>query len=167
MYVTPANLLEMYGAAEMAGISRPDDIAADIRVTGELLRVTASAGDRSAWSAEEREAADRCLARIEAAIGQASMRIDSHLSRRYVLPLSAGMVAANPLKQICGDLVRWMLDDDTVQDATKARYQDALRWLDQVQRGEALLAPETTSPSGGAGGIATIPGATFFRAGGF
>jgi phage gp36-like protein len=160
MYATPNDLLELFGPSEIAGISRPDHIPVSVHVTGELLRLTCTGGDRSAFSAAERDAADHCLMRILFVLGEASKQMDSYLSRRYPLPLAAGVVAGSPLVRICADLARFAMDDDSVDKAAHARYQDALRWLDQVAGGQIVLAADPASAGGDV--VRTTPGVSFF-----
>ncbi|MBF0283592.1 MAG: DUF1320 family protein [Magnetococcales bacterium] len=163
MYATPADLLRQFGPAEIAGIARPDDLPASVRVTGELMRLTVSGEDRAAFSAEERAAADRCLLRIQAALEQASRMMDSYLSRRHSLPLAVERIAVNPLQQICGDLARFTLDDDSKSEVTTSRWHNAIRWLEGVAAGRALLAVGESSSTSDAGRVIASPGVAFFR----
>lgn len=162
IYATPDDLLRLIGPAQLAGISRPDHVPGT-PVSGTLLQLTIAGGDRSAFSGEEQAAADDCLARIQLVLDQVSKRMDSYLSRRYTLPLSAGMIAANALRKICSDLARYDMDGDSLDKAIQARHDDAIRWLEKVAQGQVSLSDDPNSPAPDIQGVKTTPGVSFFH----
>lgn len=158
-YVTPSQLVTQFGPKELAVIARPDDAASKVRITGELLRLTVDGGDRSAFSQAERDKADAILARMADAISRASQLMDSYIQLRHTIPLSATMIAANPLSSICGAIVRFFLSDDFATDETRTRHEMAIRWLKDLAKGDAILVdPDANSGGSGSGGAGGPPG---------
>ncbi len=162
MYATPTDLLLLFGPREIAGCALPDHLPSEVRVTGELLQLTVAGGDREAFSTAEQDAADQCLARILMALDQASRQMDTYLSRRYVLPLAASTIAANPLMKMCGDLARVALDDDSKDVALKMRRDSAVDWLRDVMTGQIALVVGATDQTVSSQ-VAMVPGVSFFR----
>lgn len=156
-YATPQDLVEMYGAREMAAISRPDSIRT--RVTDDLLQQAVAGDDLSAWSSDEQAAVATCLARIDRVLADAHRTVNSYLVNRYSLPIPTEEVADSPLRSICGDIARYFLQDDKATGQTRDRYEAAIQWLRDVAAGRAGLLQETVSPSG------TSPGSPMWVAG--
>jgi phage gp36-like protein len=74
---------------------------------------------------------------VEQAIVDASELIDSYLAKRYTLPLP---VVPAPLKRVCGDIAIYLLcGDGTVTDEKRKRYEDAIRFLVALAKGDASL----------------------------
>lgn len=149
-YATAADLLEMYGAREVAAISRPDHIRT--RVADDLLRQAVAGDDLSAWSSEERQAVAACLARIDRVLADAHRTVNSYLSSRYSMPIAASVAADSPLRGMCGDIARHLLQDDKATGQTRERYEAALQWLRDVAAGRAGLLQEATPPAGASPG---------------
>ena len=147
-YCTAAQLLDRYGAKELAEIATPDDLAV---VSGPLMRLTVAGGDRSAHGADETAAADAALARIGAAIDQAGRLIDSYLGGRYALPLDGAVVAASPLPAGCGDLARETLHDDRLPEIVARRADAVRRWLRDLADGRVHLEGVAAAGETGAG----------------
>ncbi|MGF1775899.1 gp436 family protein [Vibrio nomapromontoriensis] len=74
----------------------------------------------------------------EQAIKDASSTIDGYLGGRYALPLRN---VPTILERICCDLSRYYLYDDTLGEEHQAakRYVDAVKYLEQVGRGQVQL----------------------------
>jgi phage gp36-like protein len=88
---------------------------------------------------------------LDAALADATARIDGYLQGRFELPL------ANPppvLTAYCCDIARYLLYDDRATDQVRKRFEDAIRLLEQVGMGKLSLgldaggqpAPEGDSP---------------------
>ncbi|MBF0192101.1 MAG: DUF1320 family protein [Magnetococcales bacterium] len=167
MYASPTDLLDLFGAAEVAGIARPDDLPPDVRVSGALMRLVAMDGDQSGYPPDEVAAADRTLARIRLVLTQVSARMDTYLARQHTLPLPGALIASGPFVQICADLARFAMDDDSVDQAVRTRHDDATRWLERIASGQALLSGQADPSSGGHAGVGRVqatPGVVFFGA---
>jgi phage gp36-like protein len=75
-------------------------------------------------------------AAIEAVLTRADAMIDGYLAGRYALPLVASPPAI--IATAC-DLARYWLYDDDVPEQVRKRFEDALRWLNDVAKGNVLL----------------------------
>lgn len=77
-------------------------------------------------------------AAIDAALARASSEIDTYIGVRYELPL-----AANPdsLIQPCVDIALYRLAHDAAarSDEDRTRYEDAVKFLTRISKGEATL----------------------------
>ncbi len=148
-YATAENLLEWYGARELAQVATPDDLT---MTPPELMRLTIEGGNRDAFSADEKAAADAALARIDATMDEASLLIDSYLARRYSLPIAIAGVAASPLPRACGAMARRLLYDDGAPQEVVQRYELTLGWLRDLANNQASLgANQETQSNVGAG----------------
>lgn len=82
-------------------------------------------------------------ARLQTALDDASAEMDSHLGRRYSLPLAT---VPSVLKRLCCDLAVYrlmaLLPKESVQDARR-RYDDGITWLDDLVSGKIQLADLT------------------------
>ena len=136
-YITAEDLQLWFGAKELAEVAGPDD---QVPVSAALMRLTIETGDRNAFTAEEVVAADAALARIEEAIVQGERMLESYLSRRFSLPLDAGVVAASPLPRVCGALARAFLYEDLENREITRRRKSALGWLRDLAEGRVELA---------------------------
>ena len=75
---------------------------------------------------------------VEAALADAAEEIDGYLAGEYDLPLDP--TRARPLRRIAVDIAVYRLATDTLAtDERRARYQDAVRYLERVSRGEIRL----------------------------
>ncbi len=84
-YISTSELAERPGAREIM-LSASGDVA-PVSDVG-LMDATLRGGDRSAWTAEQRAAADAALRRVEDAVAEAGALIDGYLAQRgYPLPL--------------------------------------------------------------------------------
>lgn len=74
---------------------------------------------------------------ITQAITDASELMDSYLSKRYALPLP---IVPMPLKRICGDIALYLLSGNgTVTDERRKRYEDAIKFLQALAKGDVTL----------------------------
>jgi phage gp36-like protein len=148
-YATGQNLLEWYGAKELAQIATPDDL---VMVPAQLLRLTLEGGNRDAFSLEEKAAADAAQVRISAVLEEATLLIESYLGRRYSLPIPDSGVQSSPLPRACGAMARRLLYDDGVPQEVGQRYELTLGWLRDLANSQANLgSEETTQTTVGAG----------------
>lgn len=142
-YITPADLAERPGAREIAQVaSLPHQMVR----SDALMDATLRGSDRSAWTAEEVQAADVVLARVQDAIGEASALIDGYLGQRgYKLPLALPPATSgqNVLMVWSRAITRYLLNKDRSLDVSKdpigRDYQDALRMLGLVAQGKFSL----------------------------
>ncbi len=144
-YATPQNLLDWFDAQELAQLATPKRYPV---IDAVLLELTVSGGDRSAYTAQEIEAADAALASIAGALDASDAIIDSYVGKRYQLPLSQTQIDASPLPRYSGDLARYQLTDDQEVETITKRYDRALRWLRDLANGSASIGegePEQTS----------------------
>jgi phage gp36-like protein len=138
MYASAADLLEQLDATELASIATPRRFGA--AVDADLLVATIEEADRSAWTADDIEAADAALARINEILGEQSLAMDGYLGGLYDLPLTDETIAANPLKSTCVRMAHYILTTFSAPSAdVRQRYEDALHWLGQVSRGLVRL----------------------------
>lgn len=152
-YATAINMLDRFGDHEMAQRGAPADPA----VTAELLRLTVTGGDRSAYTDAEQDAADAAAARIELALADAAAQIDSYLSPTYALPLAAELVAASNLEQVTCELARYNLYDDRAPEFVQDRYDRRLRWLRDVAANKASLGATDTAVARPEGRVVVRP----------
>ncbi len=158
-YCTTNELLLWYGAKELAEIATPDD---RVPVSAVLMRLTIESGDRSGFTAEERVAADGAMTRIGAAIDQGRRLVDSHLARRFTLPLAVEVVAESPLPRVCAALVRAFLHENRDNETVINRRESALRWLRDLAAGTVALAGDPPVKGVVAGGPAHETGPRVF-----
>lgn len=156
-YATAADLIERFSAEEIAQRAAPEGV----RVTGDLLQLTVSGGDRSAYAPDQIAAADAALVRIGGVLDDASADIDSYLSQRYEVPLSP---VPRVLVRIACDLARYYLYDDAVtkDSVIDMRYNAAIKMLGQISTGDIKLGEEPEPPvNPEAGATFTSSGRTF------
>jgi len=153
-YTTPTIILDQFGDEEIALLAASEYPAVD----GTLLRLTVTAGDRSAYTAQEIADADQTLVRIQVAISSAEKLIDSYISSRYPLPLGQAFIDQSPLPEFCSDIVRFKLSDNRTTEEVENRNKEALRWLRDVSMNKASLGELDT-------GVASPPGRMVARQG--
>jgi phage gp36-like protein len=100
---------------------------------------------------------------------QASSEIDSRLATRYDVPVSP---APRMLVAVCCDIARYRLYDDAAPETVRTRYEDAVRWLNDLAAGRAALlnddgsvAGARTTDTGAASAVVAVPRALVFGAG--
>ncbi|MBW4652621.1 MAG: DUF1320 family protein [Kaiparowitsia implicata GSE-PSE-MK54-09C] len=86
---------------------------------------------------------------IDRALDDASSLIDSYIGSRYRLPLPSTPTVLIPK---CLDIARYRLDRTRARDDVRLRYEDAIRWLEQITKGIISLSLDEvgnpTQPSG-------------------
>lgn len=70
----------------------------------------------------------------------ADAEIDGYLAGRYTLPL---VNMPESLRRIACDVARYHLYDDRVTEAVQKRYDDAIKFLRMVAKGEVQLGVDT------------------------
>lgn len=102
---------------------------------------------------------------VERACEDASGEIDGYVSAAgYPVPLSPvpGVVIA----KAC-DIARYRLYDEHASEQVQKRYDDAVKFLRSVSRGEVKLGISTGPASSSAGSVQMNPGRQVFNGGGF
>ena len=137
-YVTHLELAENPGALELSEVASDEHAQP---VPAPLLDALLRGQDVGAWPADDVAAAQRALARIDAAVADADAVIDGYLAKRgYALPLAPvpGLVTA-----WCRGIARYMLHKNRrtmeATDRIARGYTDALRLLQQTADGKFSL----------------------------
>jgi phage gp36-like protein len=81
---------------------------------------------------------------LNAAILDATAQVTSFIAGRYRLPLAS---TPNALKRPVATIVYYILHKTRVTDDARKEYEDALRYLSQISRGEVRLDIEGQEPS--------------------
>lgn len=160
MYTTALDLLQWFDAQEIAQAATPKRYPV---VDAVLLELTASGGDRSAYTALQIEAADAALVVINEALAAASLTIDSYLRERYTLPLTQAIIDTSPLARTCGDLARFELNPGQDVEPLNKRHDKALRWLRDVANGVVSLGASDPIPASSGGVVVAGPERVFGR----
>lgn len=90
---------------------------------------------------------------MQGALDDASAEIDGYLQARYTLPLA---VIPPVLVQICRQIARYMLYDQVAPEEIRNRYNDAVKWLNNLAKGIVNLGVESATgpnPTDGPTGI--------------
>ena len=74
---------------------------------------------------------------FELELENASRIIDTEISGRYSVPLT--LPCGGVINQICLDVTRWYLYDDSIPEAVQRRYESALRMLAMIKNGNITL----------------------------
>lgn len=142
-YITHADLADSPGALELSQVAS-DDHRPPVRA--ELLDAVLRGGDLTDWPAEDVEAAQRAVGRIDSAVRDAGSMIDGYLAKRgYVLPLNP----VHPLVATwCRGIARYMLHKNRTtlesKDPIARGYNDAQRLLQQTADGKFSLGAQDT-----------------------
>lgn len=84
---------------------------------------------------------------VDRALGDADAEINSYVVARYKLPLPETPAV---LVRLACDIARYQLSGDRVQESVRQRYEDAVKFLKSLSRGEADLGVavgETPAPA--------------------
>ena len=104
-------------------------------------------------------------AAVDRACDDASGEIDGYVSAAgYPVPLSP--VPRIVTAYAC-DIARYRLYDEHATDQVQKRYDDAVKFLRSVSRGEVKLGISTGPSSSSAGSVQMNPGRQVFNGGGF
>lgn len=149
-YITHQQLLDRPGSRELAEVA--SDEAKDM-VPYELMALTLSGGDRSAFDEEQIAEADAALARIDDAVADADGVIDGYLRKAgYSLPLvpvpRLVIVWSRAITRYYLHKNRRSLESD---DMIVRDYKDALRLLEQTASGKLSLGADDEVVETGAG----------------
>lgn len=106
--------------------------------------------DRDGDGSEDNGLADRVLA-------DASAEIDTIIGRRYPVPVSG----APYLKAACCELARYRLYDFAVPEEAEKRYQNTIRRLEAIAKGNADLHNDSGEPIKDKVATGVAPGAEF------
>lgn len=142
-YITHADLADSPGALELSQVAS-DEHRPPVRP--ELLDALLRGGDLSDWPADDAEAGQRAVVRIEAAVRDAGAMIDGYLAKRgYSLPLNP----VHPLVAAwCRAIARYMLHKNRTtlesKDPIARGYIDAQRLLQQTADGKFSLGAQDT-----------------------
>jgi len=147
-YLTAQELMQRFGESELAQVAVPDSM---IMVPGELMRAVILAESTADWTAEEVAAAEAALPIIEQAGIDADEEINGYLAQRYSLPIDP---PPGIIKRLAANIRRYHLHQDGRTDEVKAGYEDALRILKQLSRGEMSLGIEEPAKASKVGEVA-------------
>ncbi len=78
------------------------------------------------------------MSRSEKALADGAAEIDAYLAGRYELPLAG---VPKVLTRLNCDIARYRLWDDQASEEVRARYEDAVRFLEAVAKGHIALGP--------------------------
>lgn len=101
---------------------------------------------------------------IAGAIADADAEIDGYIAQRYPLPLAD--VPPMLVRRAC-DITRFFLYSKHPTETVKTAYDEALRWLRDVNAGRVLLIRDTGAVAESAGMAEFETGRTVFTGGGF
>lgn len=102
-------------------------------------------GERELVALTDREGSGAIDAAVLArALADADAEIDSHLVARYTLPLTGTYPT---LKRHAANLARYFLSGAEVTEVAvvRTRYQDAIRYLESIRDGKAVLGAEASA----------------------
>lgn len=136
MYITHADLIERPGARELAEVATAEH---QQLVPYELMELTLSGGDRSAWGTDEIERADEAAGRIDDAARRASQTMDGFLARRYPVPL---LPVPGLVVEWCRAITRYFLHQHRItddKDPILRDYNNALKLLRETADGKFHL----------------------------
>ena len=100
---------------------------------------------------------------VARALLDADAEIDGYLAARYTLPL---VTVPRLLVGVACDIARYRLYDDRATDQVTRRYDDAVKLLVKIGRGEVLLGLDVTgqaAPPVAGGAMAESAGRVFSR----
>ncbi|MEO5327267.1 MAG: DUF1320 domain-containing protein [Magnetococcus sp. THC-1_WYH] len=161
-YATAQQMMVRFSTSDVAQIATPEGSQV---VDTRLMQLTVSGGNRDAWSLDEIGVADKALERIQFALEEAGVTMDSYLAIRYPLPLDAGRVSTTRLPGICCDIARYLLQSNQDIEVVTTRHNAALAWLKDLSAGKAGLGESLSTPQGGLGMASIFSGPTVFGRG--
>ena len=83
------------------------------------------------------------------ALADADAEVDSYLATRYQLPLAS---VPPVLERIASDIARYRLFEDSATDTVRTRYEDAVKVLKSMGKGDVSLPAATLLPATTTGG---------------
>jgi phage gp36-like protein len=136
----------------------------DARVTGELLHLTATGGDRSGYDAAVIALADESHATLLDALERASRFADTYLAPRYraVMPLSEGLVLSSDLPSAVAAVALRRLYGHAVPEEVRQGTAWADAYLRDISTGKVSLGGEDTATAQAPGEVRVrAPGKSF------
>lgn len=119
-------------------------------------------GERELIELTDRVAGEAIIdAVVDHALADADAMIDAYIGARYVLPLPTTPTVLNGTA--C-DIARYRLHEDTPSDAVRVRYEQAIKLLVALSRGDAKLDIAGTAPPASPGGPHVATGERVFSA---
>lgn len=100
---------------------------------------------------------------LDRAIADATAEIDGYLASRYQLPLAE---TPPSLTRIASDIARYFLYDDAATSSVQDRYDNAVKFLRGVARGDVSLVQQAGDTAETAGVAEFESGRTVFNNGG-
>jgi len=82
---------------------------------------------------------------VDSALNSASSEMDSYLGVRYSTPIAT---VSDNLNRVCCDIARFLLHDDAATDEVEARYNRAIKWLQAIASGKAVLTDDNGAEIG-------------------
>lgn len=153
-YATAADLVSQFGMEEIIQVS---DRGIPRLVTAEMMEIAINGGDLTEFEAEEQAATSAALSLINSKILDAESTVNGFLASRYAVPLQ--VVPRLVLITLC-DLVRYRLHDDNATEAIKTRYDDALKMLKCISKGEINLGVDVDGNKPTAKDVAVVESTT-------
>jgi phage gp36-like protein len=102
---------------------------------------------------------NQALTTVDEALDDATEEIDTYLSARYPLPLPT---VPPIVKRLCVDIAVYHLSGDLVTEQQETRYNNAVKLLKAIAKGDASLGlPKTDEPASTDGMLVSAPAKTF------
>jgi phage gp36-like protein len=95
------------------------------------------------------------VADVEENLANASSLADSYIAK-WIPELIAAAATPHALKQHVMNLAVYLIAGDNATEDMRKRYEDALKWLLQVSRGDASLGIPPVDEDGDTGGVARV-----------
>ena len=130
-YATPSDMLRYFGESELAQIAAPEDETVTASDITDMIR-----GNNSGYSSSEADADP--LNRLQEALDDASMLIDSYLAGRYATP-ATDTNATEVLRRPCAELARCDLYVNGAPEDMVKRCDDIKAWLRDISKGLVSL----------------------------
>lgn len=143
MYSSLANYAAAFGQLELFQLLADEQPLLSEQLLADFL----DGNFPGAYTADEQAAMLACEQRVNTALTQASLLMDSYIATRYQLPLATQVIEQNPLGQCANALARAMLADDANnQTDTMEKAQSRwLKWLEQLAKGQVVLQGGSTT----------------------
>lgn len=139
-YATATQLIDRFGGEEMAARAAPESRLVD----GLLLRLVATGGDTSGYTAEAVADAEAGVARLEDALATASGDIDQWLAAAgYSVPLAS---TPGTVRDYCLHIARWQLYEDTIPEHVQTYYDRTQKGLAAIVKGDKTLLADDGTP---------------------
>lgn len=134
-YATPQDLLRFAAdaLAQLCTAQLGEVLAA------QLLEDALNDEDLSGYSSDEQQLVADAITWIEGRITAAARIIDSYIQAKYSLPLSQPQIDDSALPGYAEVIAYHQMMINGPDEITKARYDEAMRWLKDVSRGLAKI----------------------------